>query len=241
MLPGLKKLEICIVEDEADLREELAETLIEAGFEVRSFSASRELYTALLDMPCNIAILDIGLSGEDGFSIAARLRNLGKIGIIMLSARTEIEDRVRALQGGADVYLTKPVDLRELLAVVSSLARRLALPVPPATVSTEVAPNPWSFSADHWAVIAPNGTSLDLTAQERAFMQRLWESAGEAVSREELAIALGGDPYEYDFHRLDTLVSRLRRKGNGIGLTLPLRAVRGTGYVITPASEHSDE
>lgn len=72
-------------------------------------------------------------------------------------------------------------------------------------------------------------------------MQRLWESAGEAVSREELAIALGGDPYEYDFHRLDTLVSRLRRKGNGIGLTLPLRAVRGTGYVITPASEHSDE
>ena len=84
MLPGLKKLEICIVEDEADLREELAETLIEAGFEVRSFSASRELYTALLDMPCNIAILDIGLSGEDGFSIAARLRNLGKICIIIL-------------------------------------------------------------------------------------------------------------------------------------------------------------
>ena len=241
MLAGPKRLEICIVEDEADLREELVDTLVEAGFAVRGFSASRELYAALLTAPCNIAILDIGLPGEDGFSIAARLRGLGKMGIIMLSARTEIEDRVRALQGGADVYLTKPVDLRELLAVVSSLTRRIAPPEAQAILPTEIVQSAWSLTADRWAVIAPNGMSLALTAQERAFMVRLWESAGEAVSREDLAIALGGDPYEYDFHRLDTLVSRLRRKGTDIGLTLPLRAVRGTGYVITPSSEPSSD
>ena len=234
MLASSKKIEICIVEDEDDLREELVDTLLEAGFGVRGFSASRELYAALLAAPCNIAILDIGLPGEDGFSIAARLRSLGKMGIIMLSARTAIDDRVRALQGGADVYLTKPVDLRELLAVVTSLARRLAMPEPQAISSTEVASGPWSLSADGWGVIAPNGAALPLTAQERAFLVRLWQCAGEAVSREELAIALGGDPYEYDFHRLDTLVSRLRRKASDIGLTLPVRAVRGTGYAVTP-------
>ncbi len=239
MLAGSIKLEICIVEDEADLREELVDTLAEAGYGVRGFAASRELYPALLAAPCNIAILDIGLPSEDGFSIAARLRSQGKMGIIMLSARTEIEDRVRALQGGADVYLIKPVDLRELLAVVTSLARRLTLPSSQVIVHTEAALSPWSLSADGWTVIAPSGTSLPLTAQERTFLVRLWEAAGEAVSREELAIALGGDPYEYDFHRLDTLVSRLRRKAGDIGLTLPLRAVRGTGYAITPASERS--
>lgn len=234
MLAGPIKVEICIVEDEADLREDLVDTLLEAGFGVRGFSASRELYAALLAAPCNIAILDIGLPGEDGFSIAARLRSLGKMGIIMLSARTAIDDRVRALQGGADVYLTKPVDLRELLAVVTSLARRLAVAEPLPIEPADITPNPWSLSADGWIAIAPNATPLPLTAQERAFLVRLWRCVGEAVSREELAIALGGDPYEYDFHRLDTLVSRLRRKSSDIGLTLPVRAVRGTGYAVTP-------
>ena len=243
MLAGLKKIEICLVEDEADLREELAGALLDVGFGVRAFSASRELYAALLMAPCNIVILDIGLPGEDGFSIAARLHNLGSMGIIMLSARVAIEDRVRSLQGGADVYLTKPVDLRELVAVVSSLARRLAAPAPaqavrPPDISTSTSTTPtWSLSADSWAVLAPDNTSLPLTAQERAFLMRLWACAGQAVSREELAIALGGDPYEYDFHRLDALVSRLRRKVIDLGFSLPLRAVRGTGYVITPASE----
>lgn len=239
MSASSKKLEVCIVEDEADLREELIETLEEAGFGVRGFSASRELYAALLAKSCNIAILDIGLPGEDGFSIAARLRSLGKMGIIMLSARTEIDDRVRALQGGADVYLTKPVDLRELLAVVASLARRLApsesqeIKVPAKALGT------WSLSADGWAVLAPDATSMSLTAQERAFMMRLWQCPGKAVTREDLAISLGGDPYEYDFHRLDMLVSRLRKKAAESNLTLPLRSVRGTGYVIVLASERT--
>ena len=230
-------IEICIVEDEIDLREELTETLQEAGFGVRGFAASRELYPALLAAPCSIAILDIGLPGEDGFSIAARLRSLGKIGIIMLSARTNVEDRVRSLQGGADVYLTKPVDLRELLAVVSSLARRVRAPESKAVITAAAPPGRWSLSVDGWAAISPNAISLSLTTQERSFLLRLWECAGLAVSREDLAIALGGDPYEYDFHRLDTLVSRLRRKAASINLTLPLRSVRGKGYVIVPTSK----
>ena len=237
MTADSKAIEICIVEDEVDLREELTEALREAGFAVRGFTASRELYAALLATPCSIVILDIGLPGEDGFSIAARLRSLGKIGIIMLSARTDVEDRVRSLQGGADVYLTKPVDLRELLAVITSLARRLATPknekIPTAVVSTGC----WALSVDGWTVIAPNAASLTLTAQERSFLMRLWKCPGMAVSREDLAIALDGDPYEYDLHRLDTLVSRLRRKAASINLTLPLRSVRGKGYVIVPTSK----
>lgn len=229
------RLKICIVEDEADLREELVEALAEAGFGVRAFPASRELYAALLATPCDIAILDIGLPGEDGFSIAERLRSLGPVGIIMLTARAGIDDRVRALGGGADIYLTKPVNLRELLAVIGSLARRLKVNVP------EAIPTAWALSTDGWTLLDPNGVGLPLTAQERTFLECLWQSAGEAVAREDLAVAMGGDPYEYDFHRLDTLVSRLRRKAAEIGLTLPLRSVRGMGYLVTPVSERSEE
>lgn len=239
MTAGPRRLEICIVEDEADLREEIVEALLEAGFGVRGFPASRELYAALLAAPCDIVILDVGLPGEDGFSIAERLHSLGPMGIIMLTARAQTEDRVRALLGGADVYMVKPVDLRELLAVIGSLARRLAASESLPANALETTANPWALSADGWTLFDPDGASVPLTAQERAFLQRLWQQAGEAVSREELAVAMGGDPYEYDFHRLDTLVSRLRRKAADLGLTLPLRAVRGMGYLFIPVSERA--
>lgn len=130
-----KRLEICVVEDEEDLREEIVESLQEAGFNVRGFPASRELYASLLMARCDIAILDIGLPGEDGFSIATRLRELGSIGIIMLTARSHMDDRLLGLQSGADIYLVKPVDFVELEAVVLSLARRVvgsdAISAPP--------------------------------------------------------------------------------------------------------------
>lgn len=242
-----KRLEICVVEDEADFREEIVEALREAGFGVRDFPGSRELYAALLAAPCDILILDVGLPGEDGFSVAERLRGLGSMGIIMLTARGQTEDRVRALLGGADMYLVKPVDLRELVASIGSLARRLHLngltgaPEGAGDGRAQGSVRSWSLSPDGWTLFDPEGSSMPLTAQERGFLQCLWARAGEAVSREDLAVALGGDPYEYDFHRLDTLVSRLRRKATGAGMALPLRAVRGTGYLFIPRSERGVE
>ena len=196
-----KRLEICVVEDEADFREEIVEALREAGFGVRDFPGSRELYAALLAAPCDILILDVGLPGEDGFSVAERLRGLGSMGIIMLTARGQTEDRVRALLGGADMYLVKPVDLRELVASIGSLARRLHLngltgaPEGAGDGRAQGSVRSWSLSPDGWTLFDPEGSSMPLTAQERGFLQCLWARAGEAVSREDLvAVALGGDP-----------------------------------------------
>lgn len=172
-----KRLEICVVEDEADFREEIVEALREAGFGVRDFPGSRELYAALLAAPCDILILDVGLPGEDGFSVAERLRGLGSMGIIMLTARGQTEDRVRALLGGADMYLVKPVDLRELVASIGSLARRLHLNglagVAEGAVDGRAQDNPrsWSLSPDGWTLFDPEGSSIPLTAQERGFLQ----------------------------------------------------------------------
>lgn len=225
-----KRLEICVVEDEPDLREEVVEYLGECGFGIRGFSASRELYASLLVRPCDIVVLDIGLpGGEDGFAVAERLRESGSVGIVMMTARGETEDRVWGLLRGADVYLVKPVDLLELRAVLVSLGRRLECGDgggQPAVLAAS-----WNLSPDGWTFSDGTGF-LPLTAQERLFLQCLAARPGEAVSREMLVAAIGGDPYDYDYHGLESLVSRLRRKAAEQGVALPLRTVRGTGYLI---------
>lgn len=262
-----KPLTVCVVEDNEDLREDIVETLCEAGFDVRGFPASRELYASMLAAPCDIAILDIGLPGEDGFSIMRRLCKVGSMGIIMLTARSAIDDRVRALTQGADAYLVKPVDLAELQAVVLSMGRRLrsgkagnpphrhgdnnaravsALPseeasgvgsLGPFRSGQAAKPGNWTLMTDGWILVSPQGDSLVLTAQERLFWQYLSQHPGEVVSREALAQAIGGDPYEFDLHRLDSLINRLRKKATQQGLTLPLRTVRGAGYLFLAADE----
>lgn len=227
------RIEICVVEDDDDLREELVIALQGEGFGVRGFPGSRELYADLLIAPCNIVILDIGLPGEDGFSIAQRVHALGGMGIIILSSRDSLADRVRALSGGADCYLVKPVVMQELLAIIEGLKRRLPHCPHPAKRTEQS----WALSSDGWTLFDPRGRGLPLTEQERAFVGCLWKSVGKPVSRDDLAAAVDDNPYEYDFHRFDALVSRLRQKAQSLDMTLPLRTVRGKGYMLLAQNE----
>ena len=128
-MPGADGL-LCIglLEDDADFREELALGLGGYGFRVAfACDNAAAFYRRLQEQPCDIVILDAHLPGEDGFSVATRLRALSPVGIVMLTGRSALEDRVRGLEGGADVYMTKPVDLLELSSVIRSLARRMRL------------------------------------------------------------------------------------------------------------------
>lgn len=246
MKTGANPLEICLVDGDASFRKELQEALSGAGFSVRAFPGSRELYAALLHQSCDIVLLDIGLPGEDGFTVAERLHALNRqIGIIMVTARMATEDKVRALLGGADAYLVKPVVWPELFATITSLARRLNHGKAAAIAAFHAAPlhelKSWSLSHDGWVLTNPSGFALQLSARERLFLQRLWQQLGETVSRDNLIIAMGEDPYHYDVHRLDALVSRLRRKFADEGGAMPLRSVRGQGYVFVPASERNQD
>lgn len=231
-LPDHRSIAIVLVEDDADLREEIAEVLAERGFDVRSFPGSRELYRALMLRPCDIAILDIGLPGEDGLSIMEHLRLSTHAGIIMLTARGQTEDRVRALRGGADIYLVKPVDLEELVANIISLARRLS--AAPATAGKNEPPA-WRLSAGGWVLLAPGGGMVPLSASERTLLQALMHQAGETVTRETLVDAFGRQADDVFSNRLDMLISRLRRKVlSTTSEALPLYAVRGVGFSIVP-------
>lgn len=232
---------IIVVEDEASLRADLVEYLSACGHAVAGCADGIALDVALARQPADIIILDVNLPGEDGFSIAKRLRDQSEVGIIMLTARGVNVDRVVGLEIGADVYLVKPVELRELEAQIRTLARRLrvqAAPTPsPVATSPAARPNAvpsgWVYDQVAWALIAPSGDPVKLTANERTFVNLLVEHPGEPVSRSDIFRALGKREWDVGDRSVDSMVRRLRAKGETqLGQPLPIEAVHGTGYAF---------
>ena len=250
---------IIVVEDEADLRDDLVEYLDRCGFEVRGASRGAELDRLLEAGPADVIVLDINLPDEDGFSVARRVRASSSAAIIMLTARSGLIDRVIGLELGADVYLVKPVDFREVEAQIKALMRRMhkgAAPLPAAEPSA-AAPVPasspvsadsrkaWVFDDIEWRIQPPAGGAVPLTATEYKFLSLLVTAPGEAVSRQDISIALTGRDWDPYSRSIDSLVRRLRIKvEERSGCALPVQAVHGVGYafvgpVVTSAVEDS--
>lgn len=234
LLGGLR---IAVVEDDRPLRTLLVTLLASRGAQTVALGSAEALYRHLLAHPCDIVILDVGLPGEDGYSTVGHLRRSTSVGIVMLTGRGAPGEMARGLGLGADLYLVKPVDRDVLVAGLVSLRRRLAATAAP---EREVPPPPspgtaWSLQADGWRLCAPDGTGLDLSRSERAFLQPLFANAGQPVDRETLIGSLTDAPWDFDPHRLEVLVHRLRNRVRAAtGLALPLRAPRGLGYLLQP-------
>jgi two-component system, OmpR family, response regulator len=234
---------IAVVEDEAALRADLVEYLSGCGHEVVGCEHGAAMDRALAADGADIIILDVNLPGEDGFSIAGRLRERSEVGIIMLTARGLNIDRVVGLEIGADVYMVKPVELRELEAQVRTLARRLKVTAQCAPASPPLSapdclavtnPEGWVYDQVAWTLIAPGGGSVKLTGNERVFASLLVARPGEPVSRDTLFSALGKRSWDPADRSVDSLVRRLRAKGEqALGRPLPIEAVHGIGYAFT--------
>lgn len=233
-------LRVAVVEDDPDLREKiLLPSLGDYGFEVEGFESPASLYRRMLAARFDIVVLDIGLPGENGLSAARHLRNVSeKLGLVMLTGSQERQNHARALSDGADAYLSKPVDVEILAMTLRSLARRMALPdadIAPVTHADEASFSAhWRIASDGWCLFSPSGGMLALTRPERSLMKRLEAARGEPVYREELIAVLVDNTLEFDPHRLDMLVHRLRRKAASISDNahpLPLLAARGVGYL----------
>jgi len=232
-------LRVYLVEDDDDLREDIVLLLGNAGFDVRGLPDAPAFYKAHALAPCEVAVLDIGLSGEDGLSLAAQLRATGPIGIVMASARGAVEERIEALRQGADVYMVKPVHIEELSATIRMLGSRVrAVMQPPLAARRLVAGSApasvWRLAEGDWVLCDPTGLRLKLTTNERALLSSLMGAGGQVLSRDDLLLGMGGNPRDADPKRLDVIVSRLRRKARQAGMRLPLHAVRGTGYQFAP-------
>lgn len=218
---------IAIVDDIPELREDVHDLLTAAGHEVAAAMDGRSLDDLLSRFPAEIVILDIGLPGENGLHIARRLRaDQPELGIIMLTGRSALTDRLAGHREGADHYLCKPVEPEELLLVVSALARRLRTDPP----------SGWALDASGLRLIAPCGQTTPLTTSEVRVLEVIARSPHRQGNRRQLVEALGFAWESYDERRLEAIMSRLRRKlSTSLGREAPLRALRGKGYGFVEA------
>lgn len=226
-------MRIIIVEDDARVREPLVAWLRSEGFDVDGVGSALEFYRGMASDSYDIAIVDIGLPDQSGLEIASWLRLRPGAGIILLSGQGDVEDRLRGLRSGADLYFTKPVHRDELALAIRNLGRRLAQ----GRATPDVAPastSAWFFDPAQWLLHAPQGGSVKLTASEMAFVQRLLVQPGKAVPREALRAELGYEPGKSGDQCLDALVRRLRRKIEKLsGETAPIQTVHGRGYLFS--------
>lgn len=187
---------------------------------------------------CDVVVLDIGLPGEDGLSIADHLRGASDVGIVMLTGYTASADQVRGLRGGADAYLTKPVDYGVLGATLESIGRRVR---DKGTAIDEAdGDDLWKLLADGWKLRTPDRQEVILTAYERDMLRCLIAADGSPMDRETLIGALTSEVHDFDPHRLEMVIYRLRRKIKAVSSwNLPLEAVRGVGYLINDIEDES--
>ncbi len=232
--PAAPALRILVLEDDALLRDRiLVPGLRRFGFAVDGCGTGAELLQRLQRDRADIVVLDVGLPDTDGFTLAGTLRRqCAQLGIVMLTSLGQTEDRIRGLTGGADAYLSKPVEIDLLAATLHSLARRVSGRAPMGPPRGR-----WQMSEDGWCLLSPSGAAAALTGSERRLCLRLLEQPGLLVAREMLIAALTDRVYDFDAHRLDSMVHRLRSKvQRRCGTPLPLTSVHGQGYIFDPSA-----
>lgn len=218
---------ITVVDDIPDLLEDVCFHLRQAGHTVQGAPDGGALTALMTRFVPDIVVLDVGLPGENGLQIAARLRaQQPEIGIIMLTGRAALHDRLAGHRQGADHYLAKPVQMDELVLVVRGLARRVA---PRCT-------DGWTLNAPSLTLDTPTGATVTITQPEARLLETMARAPQRQSSRRELVQALGESWETYDERRLEAMVSRLRRKlTEAVGRDAPLRSMRGQGYSFSEA------
>jgi two-component system, OmpR family, response regulator len=232
---------IAILDDEAEITRLIARYLGAQGFRVSELHTGAALAALMEDDPPALVLLDLGLPGDDGFAIARQLRAQHRVGLVIVSGRGEAIDKVVGLEVGADDYVTKPFDLRELLARIKAVLRRLDA----APVAAAAEPAGWRFAGlalelAARRVAAPGGREVVLTAGEFDLLVTFCRHPGRVLSRDFLLEATRGREAGPFDRTIDVQVGRLRRKleAEVAGATL-IKSVRGAGYLFAVPVERS--
>lgn len=227
---------ICIVDDDAEIRELLSDYLRRHGFAVQTAADAATFFRLLVDAPCDLAVLDIMLPGPDGYEIFRRLRGMSHMPVIFLTALGETTDRIVGLELGADDYLTKPFEPRELLARIRTVLRRSrASGAGPASASSGGALRFAGWTLDRTArlLIAPDKLVVHLSGAEFRLLQVFLEHPRQVLSRDELLERTQGRSATAFDRSIDVQISRLRirLRDNGRQARI-IKTVRGGGYVL---------
>ena len=234
---------ILVVDDEAWVRDLLLDYLTLRGFAVSAAASAAAAREVLAARAVDLVVLDLRMPGEDGLSFARELRRRGGVAIVMLTGAGEIVDKVVGLELGADDYLAKPFDPRELLARIRSVLRRVRTPPAPAPGGERRAVRfgRHLLDLDGHRLLALDGREVPVTAMEFELLEAFAANPNRVLSRDrllDLAHRRGDDPFD---RSIDTRVARLRRKIEpDPDKPRTLRTVRGVGYVFVPAGEAPD-
>jgi DNA-binding response OmpR family regulator len=230
---------IVVVDDEEIVRETVQEYLLRQGYSVSGASGGSGLRKIMAERAVDLAILDVNMPGEDGLTIARDLRKTGRIGIIMLTANSESVDKVVGLEVGADDYVCKPFDLRELLARVRAVLRRAATDeIPVATLSREIRVGRCLLNLDRRKLYSADGGEIAITAMEYDLLNTFVKHPNRVLSRDQLLDLAHSKEMEAFDRSIDTRITRLRQKiETEPSAPQAIRTVRGAGYIFVPAGE----
>ena len=237
---------VLIVDDDTSVREMLAEYLATHGYEVAQADRGTAMREAVERSLPDVVLLDVNLPGEDGLTLARFLRERYDVGIIMVTGAADVVDRVAGLEVGADDYVVKPFDPRELRARVKSVLRRMQARAPEAQAA--VAPDPAPRSrvrigacaldlASH-RLFAADGQEIPLTAMEFDLLRVFVEHPNQVLNRDRLLTLTRNREWEPFDRSIDIRIARVRRKIEADpDHPQAIRTVRGPGYMYVPPPE----
>jgi two-component system, OmpR family, response regulator len=234
-------LRVLVVDDDDDIRELVATYLGAQGLQVFEARTEAELRASVDTNAPDVILLDVNLGSEDGFAIARRLRGDWQGGLLMVTGRGDTIDRVVGLEIGADDYVTKPFELRELLARIRSVGRRSTAPPPQPVPLQPDMTQPCFFDqfvldVERRELARSDGSLIPLTTGEYQLLLILCEQAGRILSRDHLLQRTHHrDAGPFD-RTIDVQIGRLRRKlGDDGKEPRIIKSVRGAGYVLSVA------
>ena len=231
---------ILVVDDDPDVRELIREYLSEHGYEMTQADSGESMRAALAKGAPDVVLLDVRLGRENGLSLARYLREHFSVGIIMVTAAGDVVDRVIGLEVGADDYIAKPFDPRELLARVRSVMRRAATPSESAKdkspkSSRRVPVGRYTLDLAAYRLLDPEGREIALTSMEFELLKVFTEHPNQVLSRDQLLNTTRNRDWQPFDRSIDIRIARLRRKIEGdAGAPQLIRTVRNGGYMYVP-------
>ena len=219
------KPHILVIDDDTRLRKLLNKYLSDNGFEVSEVSNPKEASEVLTLFTFDLIIMDVMMPGKNGFDFTKELRDSGLITpILMLTAMGDSSNRIIGLENGADDYLPKPFEPRELVLRINNILRR----IDHLRHTDELFFGPFKYNIQS-GILMQNDAPVSLTTAEQELLKALATKAGETISREELAFALKTD----NLRSIDVQITRLRKKLEAdIKKPLCIQTVRGQGYIL---------
>lgn len=231
---------VLVVDDDREVRETIGDYLETHGYDVALAADGEAMRAAFAAAPPDVVLLDLNLPGEDGLTLARWLRERHDVAIIMVTASSDVVDRVVGLEVGADDYLSKPFDLRELRARIKSVARRYQRGTPGAAAQPLAATRRVAFGAalldlDSRQMFDAAGAEVPLTAAEFDLLKALFERPNRPLSRDQLMNLTRNRDWDPFDRSIDIRIARLRRKVEADpDRPQAIRTVRGVGYMFVP-------